>query len=450
MKRTLPEVIVDFLEFSDNAQASIEQFARFGSSKWRYALRWMDDTGLALYFLQKVRDTNATNQVPPLVLERLEANHAANRRRAAYMQKQFVSLNQNLNDAGVKYAAVKGLTLIPQFCSDPSLRHQNDFDYLVDEQSLPRAQLALEGMGYSLYKRTNWECIYAMSSQASAVPGHEQYEANAPHAVELHVTIGECQDLLLTEPRFLEDAVIKMSGGVPFRGLPEERAFLLQSLHAFNHILGNWLRLSWLFEIAYFCKTRQADRQLWDRLARGLASDRWLREMVAVVSELTTQLFRVPTPSPIRMWQAELRPAVRVWIDNYARKWAFGENRIDEFTLFPTRRLPLFLCQQYMAGSVTAGILRRLLPLARLSRVAQTVAAEPSAALRPEFRKRERLLRRSLFHLGAGVRYLWEIPRWKWLNMKYEAAIVPVGRSVSHRIDDMPGTDSPILNGPPS
>lgn len=450
MKRTLPEVIVDFLQFSDDGESCAEQFARFGSSKWQYGLRWMDYTGLALYFLQKVRDTNATSRLPPFALERLEANHAANRRRAAYMQQRFASLNRKLNDAGVRYAAVKGLTLIPQFCPDPSLRHQNDFDYLVDEQSLPRARAALEEMGYALYKQTKRESVYGMPSQTSAVPGHEQYGANAPHAVELHIVIGEWQNLLLTEPQFLESAVVNTSGGVPFRALPEEQAFLLQSLHAFSHILGDWIRLSWLFEIACFFKSRQPDCQLWNRLGELLADDSRLREIVAVVSELTTQFFHVPAPAPIRMWQTELRPPVKVWIDHYARKWAFGENRIDEFALFPTRRLPLFLCQQYIAGSVRAGILRRLVPLARLSRVAQTVAAAPSAALRPEFRKRERLLRRSVFHLGAGMRYLWEIPRWKWLNMKYESAIVPVGRSAGPRIDDMPNADSPILNGPPS
>jgi hypothetical protein len=449
MKRTLPELIVDFLQFSDDARPSAEQFGRFSSGKWRYALRWMDDTGLALYFLRKLRDGNATSRVPAFVLQRLEANLAANERRSVYMQQQFAVLNRKLNNAGVKYAAVKGLTLIPQFCPDRALRHQNDFDYLVDEQSLPGARMALEEMGYCLYKRTDWECIYGMPSQTSVVPGHEQYEAEAPHAVELHLTIGEWQDLLLTEPQFLENTIVKTSGDVPFPALPEEQAFLLQSLHAFYHILGNWLRLSWLFEIAYFFETRHADRQLWDGLARNLADDSRLREMVALVSELTTQFFRVPAPLPIRMWQAELRPPVRVWIDHYARKWVFGGNRIDEFTLFPTRRLPLFLCQQFMAGSLRAGVLRRLVPLARVSRVARTVAAEPSAAFRPEFRRRERLFRRSLFHLGAGLRYLWEVPRWKWLNMKYASAIVPP-RHAAHHAVEMPSRDSPILNGPPS
>jgi hypothetical protein len=449
MKRTLPEVIVEFLQFSHKVEPSIEPFARFSRDKWRYALRWLDDTGLALYFLQKLRQANASDRVPAFVLQRLDANFAANQRRAVYMQQQFAALNRKFNCAGVRYAAVKGLTLIPQFCPSPGLRHQNDFDYLVDDEALPRARVALEEMGYALCKRTDWECIYAMPSQTTAVPSHELYEADTPHAVELHLTIGENQDLLVTEPHFLETAVVKTSGGVPFHALREEDAFLLQNLHAFHHILGDWLRLSWLLEIGYFFKTRQADHQLWDELARGLAGAPVLREMVAVVSALITQFFRVPVPSPIRMWQAELRPPVRVWIDNYARKWAFGENRIDEFTLFPTRRLPLFLCRQYMSGSVAVGTLRRLVPLARLSRVAHTVATEPSTALRPEFRKHQRLFRRSVFHLGAGLRYLWEIPRWKWLNMKYESTTALRSSAAQHLVD-MPGTDSPNLNGPPS
>jgi hypothetical protein len=237
---------------------------------------------------------------------------------------------------------------------------------------------------------------------------------------------------------------------VPFHALPDEQAFLLQSLHAFYHILGNgWLRLSWFYEIAFFLKTRGGDRQLWCELARELAEAPRLREMVAVVSELTALLFRVPIPSQIRSWQAGIRSPVRVWIDNYARKWILGRKRLDEFTLFSTRKLPLFLYQQYMAGAVGAGILRQLVPTARLSRVAHTVTAKPSTAFRPEFRRRERLLRRSLFHMGADLRYLWEVPRWKWLNMKYKSAIALHG-SKRQQVIEMSGTDSPILNGPPS
>jgi hypothetical protein len=43
-----------------------------------------------------------------------------------------------------------------------------------------------------------------------------------------------------------------------------------------------------------------------------------------------------------------------------------------------------------------------------------------------------------------------EIPHWKWLNKKCESAIAPLRRSACHHMVEMPGTDSPILDGPPS
>jgi hypothetical protein len=420
VKRTLPEVIVDFLSFSRATRTVGERLVGFSQRAWERALPWLDDAGLALYFLQKVNAADCRDTLPESALQRLETNLSANHRRVAYMEQQFVSLNQKFNAAGVKYAAVKGLTLVPEFCPDASLRHQSDFDYLVEEPSLRLARRVLEGTGYSLHQRKGPELIFLMSSVGIRVGGSEQYEAQAPHTVELHRAMwdSEFHGLSLREPRFLKHTAAREFRGVPLYTLHEEDAFLLQAVHAFHHILTGWIKMSWLYEIGYFLNQRESDVLLWARLARNLRDDLLSGEVIALVTCLSAQFFQAPIPFPIESWVKELRPAVRVWIENYAQLWAFGKNRVDEFSLFPTGKLVLFLHEQYVADDRNRRnlILRRLVPVKRLARVARVIKARPSVVLESKFRTQERVVRRILFNLAAGMRYLWEIPRWRRLN----------------------------------
>ncbi len=64
------------------------------------------------------------------------------------MSRRFDFLNLAFNNAGVRYAVLKGLSLVPEFCPYAPLRHQGDFDYLVDPNSLEAAQRILAEAGY--------------------------------------------------------------------------------------------------------------------------------------------------------------------------------------------------------------------------------------------------------------------------------------------------------------
>src|SRR5580704_8952961 len=185
VKRTVAEAVVNYFSFSGKTNADVGQLTGFRDREWKQGVSWLHDAGLALYLLQKLRQGNVTDIVPTATLSRLEENLAANRRRVAYMARQFEFLNQKLSAAGVRYAVVKGFSLVPQFCPDASLRHQSDFDYLVDNQSLALAQTVLEDAGYSLQKRKPNELIFLRPSAGAPPPADEQYEAHSPHAVDL-------------------------------------------------------------------------------------------------------------------------------------------------------------------------------------------------------------------------------------------------------------------------
>lgn len=425
MRKALAETVVDFLGFSGTACDPADQLRGFREREWKQALSWLHDAGLSLYLLQKLKDMNRSDVLPVSILLRLEKNLATNRRRVAYLARQFDFLNHKLNSAGVRYAVVKGFSLIPAFCPDSSLRHQSDFDYLVDDQSLPLAQSVLEDAGYSLHKRKTNELVFLKSSAGMPLPGEGQFEAASPYAVELRRALwdSDIHGVSFDAPEFSIDNVrTQRWQELCFRGLPEEDMFLVQIIHAFNHILAGWVRMSWLYEIAYFLNQRSTDQALWECVRRRVAAEDepLLHEMIVVVAELARHFYRAPIPSMLRSWSDELRPSVRIWIQNYAWRWAFAKNRVDQFSLFSAAPVVLFLHQQYVSeGDARRRLLRsRLLPWEQLFRRAWSIKANSSANAGSREHQLERLLIRLAFHLTGGLRYLWEVPRWRRLNKR--------------------------------
>ncbi len=421
MSRALPEAIVDFLRLSGTKSDHPDELNGFSRREWGQALIWLHDAGLGFYLLQKLKDTNSTRILPTSTLSRLEENFAANQRRVVYMAGQFDFLNRKFNDAGVKYVAAKGLSLVPQFCPDASLRHQSDFDYLVNHQSLPAAQRVLQDAGYRQKNSLANEFAYFMPSAGEPPPGDEQYEAHAPHAVELRLAFwdSDFHGVPLAEPKFsLDNVRTHRWQDLTFPALPDEDAFLLQVIHAFNHILTGWVRMSWLYEIGYFLNQRATDISLWEGVERRVGSDWQLREMVVVIAELAAQFFRAPLPCTLRIWARDVRPTVRIWIENYARTWMFGKNQPDQFSLFSAAKLVLFLHQQYLPDTRARRhrIRIRLFPWERFSQRANSITTKSSTNSRGRKRQIKRMLIRLLFHVTTGLRYLWEVPRWRRLN----------------------------------
>ena len=419
---TLPEAIADFLSFSRQTSGAVEELRRFSLGQWEQTLTWLHNAGLALYFLQKLRDAGAAGLVPMSVLSRLEKNRTANQQRVVHMAEQFRCLNQSFDNAGVKFAVIKGFSLIPQFCRDACLRHQADFDYLVDDRSLPAAQRVVEGFGYSMKKRSAEEFVFAMPSARIPATVDELYCARAPHAVELHLTMwdSELHGVPLARPRFHVDRTIFHHWqGLVFPVLDEEDAFLLQVIHVLHHIFTYWVRMSSLLEVGYFLNQRAHDSQLWNRIEARVGDDLVLREFAVVVTEIAAQFCGAPIPPTVRIWGYELRPAVRVWIDTYARRCDFGSDPLRRFNFFPCTKLILFLHQQYLPEAKS----RRRLTLFRLLPFKRSVGTEHSTNNQPSFPRqwrrlyrRQHLFRRLIFHLTAGLRYAWEIPRWRRLN----------------------------------
>lgn len=420
MRRTPAEDIVEFLSLS-GSRDHLRELPNADQREAKRLLRWLDDSGLPFYFLQKVKDADAADLLPSGVLSHLEGNFAANQRRMAYMTHRFDFLNHRFHDAGVRYAVLKGFSLVPQFCPQAALRHQSDFDYLVDDKSLPAAQRVLVDAGY--YPKpsiSDQEFLFLAPGMGEPSHSAKRYYAPEPHAVELHLDIWDSDlNRLPTVGKLfsVERARMHDWNGLEFPVLTDEDAFLVQVLHTFRHLFTYWIRTSCLLEIGYFLNCRATDAALWGKIDKRVGDSLVLREFVVIVADLVANLFAVPIPPLVRVWGQRIRPATRVWIDNYARHCAFADLPVYQFSLFPPSKLILLLLRQYEDVSAKKhSALRQLLVPSRLARIAASVRNNPSLVLNGGWWKRQLLVRRSVFYVLAGLRYLCEIPRWLWLT----------------------------------
>jgi len=419
--QTPADTIISFLSYSSNATEGLTPLRNLPDRKWRRILTWLDEAGLALYFLDKVIQTDSTRQIPSWVISRLERCLLANQARVSELSAQFARLNQSFAAANVSFAVVKGFSMVPQYCPDASLRHQGDLDYLIDEASIGAAERIVLEAGYNLKPRTSsQEFIFIKPGNGPPSQSQDQYSPLSPHAVELHLNMWDSDQHPLPEiPHLFSPARAQSHSWneLSFPALNDPDAFLLQVLHACQHLFTYWIRMSSLYEIGFFLNHRSSDTLLWNQVKQRVGENRIVREFVVVVSQLSAKLFAAPLPDLIQDWARETRPAVRTWIDHYSRECALCDVPAYEFRFLPKAKLVLFLQQQYVDECRDKQVLRtRLLKSTRVARMVESVKAQPSLLLNRFWWKRQLVIRRTLFHAMAGLRYLLEIPRWQWLN----------------------------------
>lgn len=137
MDRELAAAVIATFRATD-APHHRQTLRAFAAHRWKHNFHWLDASGLALYFLQKLRTLEIKDAVPESVLSQLERRQADNEQRTASLFDEFVRLNTALTGGGLPYANLKGFTYIPDYCPNPSLRYQMDCDFLIEERDATR------------------------------------------------------------------------------------------------------------------------------------------------------------------------------------------------------------------------------------------------------------------------------------------------------------------------
>jgi Uncharacterised nucleotidyltransferase len=420
VNRKLPQAVVRYLSFAVE-HANAYELRGFKTRDWQNAYMWLDNAGLTLYLLRRLQDLDATGILPPPVLSRFQRNHSNNRLRVEEVREETAKINRALECEGVKYAVVKGVSLVPQYCPDASLRAQCDLDYLVDRNSLAAARQSLHTCGYEARAITEVQFNFGKPLQRVPSRFDDPYNRLTDPMVELHISMWDQKThrVPLNELEFSPKiTTMHQWNGLCFPALPDVDAFLLQMLHVFQHLLACWVKPSWLLEIGHFLKVRQADVPFWKRVVIRLQSAPQAAEFSAITLALAEKVFAAPIPPTLEVLRQSLRPTAKLWLETYCRTWVLGDRPLHESSMFPDSKVSLFLHREYLPDiHIRSKVMKRyLLPLNKPSRIAVAVKNKPSSIVKAKWLQWVFVGHRLSFHVRSGLRYLWESRRWQRLS----------------------------------
>jgi len=402
---------------------------RSSASQLRKLLRWLDQSGLALYLLTQLQEHDALDQVPVHFGEALKCRLTANQARTEAMLAEFARLVESFNRNRVRFVALKGFTLTPAFCSVPHLRHQTDLDFLVVPESLENAKRAMQSCGYEQQETggpdeatfaTPLRHIPSPNDDIYAIPKHREVDLvttlhQAAHGVSIEVPIGGLDSF---EIRTLHD--------ISFPALPAAEMFCLQVMHAFKHLLGYWVRPSWLFEIGYFIDKHFSQDHLWRAIADRMGRDARRRNAFGLVISLTNRLWPRPIPQGLADWCLQsLPPRIELWAAHFGMRTAVSDLDGAKWTLFVHRE---FVDNRNHWNSYLSD---RIFPVGRHASIGTVSNNDPGTRIKAKVAQWRHNVRRSIFHAQSIFSFPVQAIRWKFALRSIERQRVHVSQALT-------------------
>jgi hypothetical protein len=338
-----------------------------------------------------------------VVFEDLRQRLGDNQLRTKGLADECLLINHQFQHAGLRYLNLKGFSLIPHYCPEPSLRYQLDLDFLMCSTDAAQCCDILSGLGYEAIRPDDRGLEFRAGM--GRVPSiRDLYKPKQRRSVEVHFRMSlpeKAEDLLARSQ-------LRSVCGCELPVLADVDMFLAQTLHVFKHLTGEWTRLSWLLEFKAFVDGRRSSLSFW-REVRA-AAERIPQSIVGlgVVIWLATQQFGPFAPPDLNEWTVDVLPKpVRLWLERYGRTALLTD--------FPGTKLYLLLKGE-LAGEHNArsAISRgKLLPLNRPPQVAYAGGGSIGSRVRASIDQLRFTLFRLRFHVVESSRYLVEAQRWK-------------------------------------
>jgi hypothetical protein len=395
--------------FSDPMEKSAQRLAGLPHRSWVRSYYWLDASGMALYFLDRLKALGMEDSLPAPTLARLEQNLTDNRMRSADMFVEFCLLNQAFQSAGVQYANEKGFSITPESCPDPTLRYQLDFDFLVDGRYLNRCREILEARGYVLTMATSAEWQFEAGS-SELVRIEDLYKPKPRRSVELHFTCSDDDAHEPTRDERLDRLVQRIWNGQSFPVLSSVDQFVHHSLHLLRHLRTPSTRPAWFLEYKRHMTAHCDEWQFWDEVRQRSQAFRDAPLAIGLATLLSTQLFGGRAPAQLNEWTIDrLSSSIRLWADRYGRRAVLADS--------PGTKLHKLLEGEIVREGHS---LRTKKPsLSQYYKGTQVCHAEPEDGwgrrLRHRYYQACYILFRIRFHLVEGLHYFIEHARWKRL-----------------------------------
>jgi hypothetical protein len=405
-------VIATFREA--DPRSHIRRLSGFRYRSWVGIYGWLDASGLALYFLARVRELGVEVAIPVRVLQRLEENATDNKKKTASMLREFMMLNNDFKNAGMLYANLKGFTLTPDSCADIALRCQLDLDFLMSSKDALRCESILAERGYSLVSTgAGSKEFKADSEQLPSV--RDLYKTKPQRSVEVHFVDCDGPDSFLSENE-LSRLQLKIWKGSELSVLSDLDKFLGHARHLFKHLKSEWTRTSWLLEYANFIRFHQENHELWFEVRKHLIQDPKTKVAVGAVTLFAERSFGLfSLPETLKWSVRELPAPVRLWVERY------GNNVL--VAKYPGTKLYLLLLRamSHDEAETLQEIRNKVFPIHRPPKV--TVANQKisfTLQLNQLWNQFSFFFFRLKFHIRQGVSYRIEAARWKQCSASLE------------------------------
>jgi hypothetical protein len=399
------------LAFRDPVPPECEKLWRLSGKEWQWLLHWLDTSGLALYFLDRMTELELCGRLPAAVLSRLQQNLEDNTARTEAMIAECAILHHDFQEAGLSYVTMKGFSLWPISVPRLELRSQLDLDFLIAVSSATQARIILEAKGYRLHAISgrSWEF---KTNPVGVSSIHDLYKDKPHRTVELH----------LETPCPPRDSRLARAERRLFRGacmpvLAPADLFLGQGMHLFKHICGSSFRTSHLIEFRRHIRARHHDDRFWTELRQLAERNPRAPIGLGVAILLISQVLGDFAPKALTCWTVDCLPAgVRMWVEFYGRKAVFYDA--------PGSKLYLLLRQELETAGISArrSLARELLPRRLPFAVAHRAPGETPRDSMMRYRKQIHFFWiRLRFHTVEGLLYLRESLRWRKLLRSTES-----------------------------
>ncbi|WP_169315282.1 SLBB domain-containing protein [Terriglobus roseus] len=383
------------------------------AADWNRHLPWLDTSGTALYFADRLLEIGCIDVLPAKVMQRMKQNLSDNAERMNDLAEESCALHRGFQERGTRYATLKGFSLYPISVPKLELRSQLDLDFLVAERDATEAKDVLESRGYHL-RAISGRSMEFKSNEDAAMSLRDLYKPRTYRSVELHLEYTGSRDPLLP---FLHLQ--------PFRDtmmpvLRPEDLFLGQGVHVFKHVCSEFFRVSHLLEFRTHVLHRHDDAAFWQRLRLHAKEDVRTHLGIGLVVDVITQVMGEFAPRDLTDWTSAMLPegATR-WSREFAHQVVLGS--------FPGNKLYLLLQEELAASGVPhrRTVKQSLIPVRMPPPV---MNAKEGESVRQRLRRRRAqasfVALRARFHLIEGLRYAWHARRWK--RMKEIALLASV------------------------
>ena len=397
-------VLASFHEPAPSVEARLREFT---PRDWRRAKYWLDVSGLALYFLDRLDALHLQASVPEPFLLQLRTHLAENRERTAALFEETLAITRALQERNIKCAVLKGVTIPPESVCDFTLRNQMDLDLLIWDSDARVAETCLAQFGYTLdaISGNTWEFKAGAWGTSSL---KNLYQTRPERAVEVHL-VPDSKDPGSVR---LSRSEVRVINGHPLPALSPSDLFILQGQHLFKHMCGEHTRASWVLEYWRHVCARRADAGFWLGIEEIAAADPVLRVAIGAATLLTSLIFGPCAPPELSRWSMDkLPPEVCLWVHLYGRRTLLSDT--------PGSKVYLLLRKEMHPHSPKEKSSRRRLifPLHLPRRITRTTPGDSMARrVRRFWLQVQFAIRRLRFHATEGIGLAVESVRWQRRN----------------------------------